>query len=224
MLALEVVSLLETLRRLVSRKAELDKEYFENFIQPAWEAFLKVHRDYKTSFREYAELVAQDNYPISTLVERLRQDSIYTRDLRSELWEIIKHIPSARGKTKEDSLSAFSKDMVNYLYARYGIHYVRSGVLDDKSLEHLSNWGPRIFYVGTRSREEKPLQVGYGDDTVDGLPSNVPRYLAIIYLSQKGTRDRDQAKEFLNAIASIIQIRYHKVAGSYYQLRRSLLI
>ncbi len=46
----ELNDILQLARSLTERKIELDKEYFENFILPAWNAFVRVHENHKMSF------------------------------------------------------------------------------------------------------------------------------------------------------------------------------
>ena len=62
----ELISLLELVRSLVQRKSEIDKEYFENFIQPIWEKFDAVHKEYVRVF-----LSCKDYFPKS--VDRVRE-------------------------------------------------------------------------------------------------------------------------------------------------------
>lgn len=114
MICTEIIGLIEMVRTLISRKAELDKQYYEQFIQPTWEAFVKVHEDYKNSFREYANSVSKEDFQVKTLVEQIQQDSVYTSDLRTELRKLIKNLPSAHMKTKQAYLSDFAEALIEY--------------------------------------------------------------------------------------------------------------
>jgi len=107
MIETELLGLLGILRELVSKKGELDKSYFENFIQPTWESFEKIHELYKTSFREYTNFIQKDDAQVDTLLEMIRRDFIYSQDLRVQLKNLAQIIPSSKFKTKERSLSDF---------------------------------------------------------------------------------------------------------------------
>ena len=138
MSSIEIVGLIELVRTLVGRKAQLDKEYFENFVQPTWDAFVGIHENYKSSFREYAEFVPQNEQLPMTLVELITRDSIHTADLRSELRKLLKNLPSATAKTRQIYLSDFVKSLDMYFdiesnvnlslaarSAEYGLEYNR---------------------------------------------------------------------------------------------------
>ncbi len=114
MTSVEIVGLIELVRTLVGRKAELDKEYFENFVQPAWEAFVRIHENYKSSFREYAEFVPKNEQPSITLDELIRRDAIHAANLRSELGKMLKNLPSAAVKARQIYLSDYVKSMDRY--------------------------------------------------------------------------------------------------------------
>ncbi len=110
----EIIDLTQIFMNLASKKAELDERYFEQFVQPAWEAFEKVHQDYKSSFKKYTELLSEENAQLAPIIDQVRQDSIYTSDLRSEVRKLVKHLPSAKLKTKEMYLSNFAKSIDSY--------------------------------------------------------------------------------------------------------------
>jgi hypothetical protein len=195
MTATDLISLLGILRTLVARKAELDKAYFDQFIRPAWDAFVKVHEDYKRSFRRYVDLASQKDYPIENLIEQIRQDSIFTADLRTELSKLIKYLPSAHAKTKEDYLSDFAFAVVKYFSIQECLY-----------IEMLP--------------EEKEARLMF----FDSIGDNRPRYAAIIYLSRKGNESgREDAKKMFNGIAQDLQRRYEEVSDAYFQLRKDLL-
>lgn len=117
MVVVEVLDLLKLVRELVGRKSELDRMYFEDFVQPIWDTFLEIHKNYKDSFQKYIDLLLLgDDEKISAeeLVSQLFQDSTYTADLRSELGNLIKNLPSSRFKARRDHLIDFLEAVVGY--------------------------------------------------------------------------------------------------------------
>jgi hypothetical protein len=204
----EIIELVEIARKLVSRKAELDKSYFEDFIQPAWEAFVKIHSDYMKSLREYADLVSQKDIPIEILTKKISQDSIYTRDLRTELHTLLEHMPSARLRVKEKHLRDFELSLINYF--------------DDRSK----------FDAGRNSSDQaEEIDLAYDDtpafiDTPYGLMQGIPvaRMPLIVFLARKGeASNRQKAKDLFNRVALNLQDKYKEAADAYHQLRKTLL-
>ncbi len=124
----ETLGLFELLRTLVQRKSELDKEYFENFVQPIWLTFDTVHDNYVNSFLKCKNYLEGDDPQIEksyeSLIKILENDSIIYSDSRQELEKMIKYLPSGVGKVKEQLLSEFIKAIYNY-FADYGMKSLR---------------------------------------------------------------------------------------------------
>jgi hypothetical protein len=119
MIAINIDGLIELIRKLIARKAELNKEFFKEFIQPIWESFVRVHKDYKNSLKEYAQLASKGD-PHNTLLERIEQDSVYSSDLRSVLRILVENLPSnARVRNKQAYLSDFIQALNQYFIFEY---------------------------------------------------------------------------------------------------------
>ncbi|HXQ33278.1 MAG TPA: hypothetical protein VN843_04575 [Anaerolineales bacterium] len=115
----ELLSLFEIARKLASRKAELDRNYFDEFIQPLWDKFVEIHNNYKTTFQEYTKLATENNDgDISSIIEQIRQDSMYSEDLRNELRSMVNNVPSAFPKTSNQFLDQFLKALSGYFDLR----------------------------------------------------------------------------------------------------------
>lgn len=103
----ELLSLFEIARKLASRKDELDKNYFIEFIEPLWNKFGEIHTNYKTTFQEYTKLAIENTGDSSSIIEKIRQDSLYSEDLRSELKNMVNNTPSAFPRTSNEFLEEF---------------------------------------------------------------------------------------------------------------------
>jgi hypothetical protein len=216
MVVSDILQLVEFSRKLVSRRAELNKSYFEQFIEPAWKAFVKIHEDYMKALREYAELISKEDIDIETLVTRISHDSIYTRDMRTELYGILEHMPSARLKTRERYFFDFQVSIIHYF--------------DDRSKLDVG----QTDFIGVRQTEETEamLELSYDDSPrpidspdYDGL-YGVPfaRFPLIVFMSQKGEEaNRNEAKALFNQAALDLQKRYKEATDAYYRLRKALL-
>lgn len=117
----EMVSLLQSALTLANKKAELDEQYFEQFILPTWDSFKKVHEDYKESFQNYMEAISSGNYQVEDILNMIRKDSINTNDLRADLSQMVENLPSASLKTKEEYLKLFCESIINYFYVHRDI-------------------------------------------------------------------------------------------------------
>jgi len=143
----EIIDLLDLTRKLVTRKTELDKEYFDNFVKPIWICFQKVHEDYKKSFLAYSVELSKDNFDIDKLISKIRQDSIYTKDLRNELYAIFSSVPIRNMDTVADNYFRFGNSLRSYFC-------ITSGIKERKN-----------------SNESGTDGLGYGVEDGSGLPS-----------------------------------------------------
>jgi hypothetical protein len=217
MIASELLSLLEIFRKLVNSKAELDKKYFDQFIEPAWNLFRKVQEDYKSSFQRYLEFVESDKYDSKVLVEKLRQDSLQSQDFRTELVELVKNIPTAKFKVKEIYLLNFSKSIANYFSVANGFRFDSPNRLD------FEDWEVEVFEMQQPSEPGSEKITGFiGDQFISGVV-NISRALTTLELSRIGNPDKDQSKLVLERAIEQFQSRYSVVASAYYKLRKELL-
>ena len=105
-------------RSLTERKTELDKSYFEQFIQPAWDALEKNYSEYVASFKEYIDFLESDEFQYETLLERIQSESIQAQSLRTDFIRVLTQIPSSKSHTKTglfNSVMSFILSIEEYL-------------------------------------------------------------------------------------------------------------
>ncbi len=99
-----MISLIGLIRNLskdvLEAKLNLNKYVFHKNVQPIWESFKIVHKDYKESLIKYIKLI-NENKPLEELVTEIRQDSIYSADLRSDLKNLIEIASDERSENKK---------------------------------------------------------------------------------------------------------------------------
>lgn len=116
----EIIELLSLLKGLVRAKADLEKDYFQTFLQPIWESFIRVHENYiETSKNYYQDIIGAEADPQSVLLEQIFQDSIYSRNLRIELEQLIKNAPLPLARADKRIFSDFISSISAYFKARY---------------------------------------------------------------------------------------------------------
>lgn len=112
-LVLTLIGLLEKVGiDLFNTKSKLNKEKYDNYILPIWETFKLIHEDYKNSYVKYAKWIKEDS-ALDDLIEEIKQDSIITEDLRSELRNSIKILYK---DDKNKKLFTFFKDISEYFH------------------------------------------------------------------------------------------------------------
>lgn len=198
----DLVAIVGFLKNLIEKKGEIDDRYFEQFIQPTWEAFLRIHEDYKTSLKSYTESLSDERVPTESIRTRIAQDSIYANDLRSELGAIVRNLPSPRFKTKGEYVSDFVNNLVTY----FDSFQIESHASDALEIT--------VDETGIREQSKEDFEI----------PSwNIIRFNTLVFLTQTSDDGRKDATKALNTIAYILQKRYEKATAAYHRLRTSLL-
>lgn len=236
----EVVDLLELIRKLVARKSEMDHTYYDNFIKPTWEAFVKIHEDYKVSFKNYVFITNQPNYQVEELVAAIRHDSIYTNDLRSELESYLWSLISSSKKDpspKEDCLFTFLREISFYFFVKNEFRTNEPKNNDNYDLSYDLSWKDSLQKPSANSPKIKKLisdftshdpqsinkDVNLGFEYQILYPANRPRFRAIIHLARNKDENPKDTTEFFNLLIKDLQYRYGKVSLAHQRLKVELL-
>ena len=57
-------NLIRFVTSLSERKTELEKSYFEQFIQPAWDTFEKIYSEYAVSVKKNIEFLESEEFQV----------------------------------------------------------------------------------------------------------------------------------------------------------------
>jgi hypothetical protein len=203
----EIINLIDLIRNLLGRKAELDKNYFEQFIKPTWEIFDLIHADYMKSLREYTEMLLNENNEIEMIIRKIGQDSIYTASMRTELYTMIQNLPDSHLKTKEKYLLDFVASIIEYFLNR-------DVVVSKKDKEVLE-----LFYDHNTAVMRSKSGI-----SIFASPEQWVRRALMIYLKKKGVRNnREDTGAFFDYVALSLQMKYKKIALRYNRLKTDLL-
>ncbi len=213
MITAELLDLLEITRKLVNRKAELDKVYFDQFVRPAWELFSQIHENYKITFREYIKFVESDDYDPKVLIDKIRQDSFQTQDMRNEMAEIVRNFPTARLKVKEIYLLNFSKAISNYFSTQNGFKFVKR---NGKTKTEFNRNSVELFKIQLPEKQES-------EPYLLSDVSNAGRIFVVRQISRKVDAEKEEAKDVLESAIREFQSRQGDVTGAYHKLRSELL-
>jgi hypothetical protein len=105
-------------RNLAERETELDKNYLEQNVLLAWNAFEKIHSEFMASFMKYFEFLISDEFQYTTLLERIQLESIRAQNLRADFVKVLTQIPSFKSYTKTElfnSVMSFALSLEEYL-------------------------------------------------------------------------------------------------------------
>ena len=111
-------SLIQFAISLSEQKTELDKSYFEQFIQPAWEAFEKIYSEYAESVKKNMEFLESEEFQYKTLLDEIQHGSLHVQRLR---WEFIRGLAQIHHSEHHsesnwfDSVILFSLSVEEYL-------------------------------------------------------------------------------------------------------------
>lgn len=109
----DITSVLSLLNDLLTRKSEINREYFENFIEPIWSIFTQIHEDYKESLHRYRNLLLRGENPVDVL-HQINFDSCLAEDLRVRLAESMSSISSQKSTIKEAVIYDFASYILDY--------------------------------------------------------------------------------------------------------------
>lgn len=169
------------LRKLIqmfaTEKITLDKKYFENIIQPTWEAFELVHKDYKGTFSLFSTLFqvygldkVADKSPLDSLVNSLKEYWTFTSELRSELEKLLQSLSSLSEAVPREGLLL---DFVKAIDA-----YFEIGKLHGEDMLLLKNLQIQLKYpfLSTSPSRVKPLQLinTILNDSIEVISSRYP--------------------------------------------------
>lgn len=221
----DILSLIGLAKDFTDRRSIIDKDYFTNFIQPAWDAFVKIHADYETSIRKYSDDFSNTDLPLdelmSWLIKQVEQDVIYSRSLKTELHEMVINSPQMRATKNQQLLDDFVGAISRYFD-------IKAALLIEKDVEVPSG----IYIPGGNEIKAPPSErnakVDYtiiypteGENNIS-MYSNV-RDIIPIFLYRNKKANKVEIASVFTKIVQNLQEKYAGVAQAYYTLKSELL-
>src|SRR5690242_16457465 len=90
-----VLKLIDRCIDLVKRREQVNRDLFNDFVEPAFADFKAVHRDYVESFRRYRTMISDEAIPLTRqhpIFQAIQSDNLYSQDLRNSVYALL---PSA---------------------------------------------------------------------------------------------------------------------------------
>lgn len=218
----DIVQLSQLMFSLVGKKAELDRKYFDQFVQPAWEAFEGVHENYKARFKEWGQQLTDGSVTLRTVIDQIGHERIYTSDARSQLLNMVGQLPTARLKTKQSYVTEFVEAVADYFTER----------IDLEQRDLAGRYAYSVQERATVNVQQPPddeawFQIQGTVGPVQGTLSQQAFGTAREVLWGRVSAGDDVAPtEVLQVFHNIInhlQVQYNEVARAYFQLRAALL-
>ncbi len=218
----DILELIKLAREILEKKRVLDKEYFNNFVEPVWVMFQKIHADYKNSFLSYSELFADSGGDLNLLIKKIHQDIIYLGDVRHELYLLASILRASKLSKMNIPIEEFVEEISNYFDSIRKIdlnqqekdtHFL---FYEDKDRRMYS----RLDEINKYEKETKFGKIMYGVVPKD----NRLRYGVMIHiLRNKHELDVEELNKFFNIIVTELQRRYSNVSDAYYEIRAKYL-
>lgn len=120
----DIIALIEFIKNQREKKTEIQRNLIEDFVNPVFSLFKKVHDDYLTTFRKYQDAIESSNtLQLSLIIEEIKKDSLFSKNLRYELLASL--------SAENQLLSEFISEIDKYLKF--------PGILIYKSIQPWSN-------------------------------------------------------------------------------------
>ncbi len=231
----DIIELIKLAREMLEKKREFEKEFFQNYVEPAWQLFQKIHKDYKDSFLEYSNYVSGSNIDIDYLINKVRRDSILSVDFRYELFAVVGVLRNSNLAKTQDPVISFLESISDYFEPisnrKFNAKRLKNGeVILSYEVPHENS----LLLHNTRTQEIKKRDKNsngkliFGDLTeltIEGSTFiNRVRYGVIIRLSRnKNEIDSKELSDFFEIIIRELQNRFISVSRNYYQIRDEFL-
>jgi hypothetical protein len=191
------LNIVDLLKQLVEARSKTDRQYVEDFLDPLWHAFIRVHEDYKDSFAKYRLIISPvglaDNKSADDLLTQMQEDSVGSQDIRSDLQSILKHLPSPGKGARNHSIHRFGQAILDYFQTDTVYRHHTGFLLLNLRLELIVKMESSAKgYPGG----EKPQVINY---------------------------NFEEAERILESATEHIQGSYAAVADAYHGLRANLL-
>lgn len=195
------LKLVDRLISLVKQRQDDRRQLFDRFVEPAYESFEEVHKQYLEAFRSYKEVIktsrkAMDTYhPVFVLIH---DDRLFKQNVLNKCWALEQY-------ASDDVLGPFVRAIVDYLEGSHfgailkSVREVGGNFDSDKNWETLDNMRQRILL---RFARESRIEVA----------SETPR--------------KEVKKAILNKVDATVaklQTGHEAVAREYEELRDRLL-
>lgn len=195
-----ILSLIDRLISLVKHQEEVKRNLFKEFIEPIFENFENVHKNYLDTFSEYKTLVGKTEVILNgenQLLEKIKNDSLFSANLRAKL-TALRHL--------EDDPTFGSFVTVILLYLK------------------IASESPTRGY-STPAEELSGLIMSWipsGGNRVRSICHN-----SLLLIMKKNISEKEKKQEatmMLDCIAHGLQDRFSTVAEEYEKLKVKLLL
>ncbi len=191
------LAFIELVKQLVENRSKTDRQYVDDFLDPLWYAFLRIHEDYKDSFARYLSIISPtslaDNEAADKLLTQVREDSEGSQDIRSELQSILKHMPSLGQGARDQKIRHLGQAIFKYFQI-------------DNEYRIRSNFHLLNLHSGFLIMLERPIEANLNDENIEFI--NV--------ISKPFEEDLRSATEHIHKA-------YSSVADAFHDLRSELL-
>ena len=164
------LTIVDLLKKLIEARSKTDRQYVEDFLDPLWQAFTRVHEDYKVSFAKYRSMLSltgptqelsDDNFQ-----DEIRGDMLCSRDILSDLQGILNHLPSPGKGARDQGIRRLGQAIMDYFQTNREFRIRITAPLENLRVELITNpkasrsnpdGGPLLFIKGFSGSLEQSL-------------------------------------------------------------------
>lgn len=117
MIVNDILDFIRFLKEQKKENKEINNQYFNDYIEPLWNKFKEIHQDYKSTFKVYSEKILSGK-DIEQIIDDIKRDSLYSDDLRSELYSMANNLPEAFPESSFELLDRFLLSLSFYFEAK----------------------------------------------------------------------------------------------------------
>lgn len=203
----QLIAMLSFIKSVRDGNAEVNSKYFKEHITPVWDNFMRVHANYKETFKAYEEMTLKDDFQIDHLRERVEGDDLFSSDWRSDLRNSAHAISTNFTEEIKDQKTRLLLKFVNSIEEYLDYQSFVPDVLNSSQSNSITNQAAGMIqglFMMTNTVARGSLLT-----TLDKLMLDASRNLSNRAVKQAV---RDTFKE--------IQKRYDLVSKTYQELRK----
>jgi hypothetical protein len=115
-------------------ESQINKEFFEKYIEPIYNNFLQLHSDYMDSFKRYREKTINSKKItvkfVEMLVDQIRSDSMLTAEKRNKLLLLKRESTKSRRYKKISGFLVAIIAYINCIGPRFSYEYLEAHFLE----------------------------------------------------------------------------------------------
>lgn len=228
------IKLVDHLILLAKTRQEIGRDFYLNFVAPAFRDFENIHSNYLASIQKYRDMVMDTSIELGNshpIFEIIAQDNLYSANLRAKIYELYSTpVYSGDGSiikypsSNPSVFDPFVHSIHNYMEMAYSSYEAMSCDTSHNDSDLIMNTKESIELLKELQPEIKDYRGSYmGDIQLIRILISIG-LRRIIQMDIKDDLRRAYSKTFIDLITAIIQSNYRSVVHEHNLLKSKLLV